>query len=177
MVIEERAGKDGGEEALASAEDEDAAARALRVEVTRLFVGERGPTCPPYEGVWRALDEGVTPLLFVNSHSMAVERFCKACGLGQPEGTNIPLDHAVSECELLQYLAMLEAGMVEPVGGVLPSDLPGGAPAAAYGEFYESHAIVWLPRFAERLFDETRHPAYRAIALLMAALTKGLSAK
>lgn len=29
------------------------------------------------------------------------------------------LDHVVSECELLQYLAMLEAGMVEPIGGGL----------------------------------------------------------
>ena len=65
--------------------------------------------CSPYEGVWRAKAEGVQPLLFVNPHSMAVERFCKACGLGRPEGTNEPLDAVWTELELLEYLALRAA--------------------------------------------------------------------
>ena len=71
--------------------DPDDIQKELRPEATRLFVGAPEAACSPYEGVWRAKAEGVQPLLFVNPHSMAVERFCKSCGLGRPEGTNEPL--------------------------------------------------------------------------------------
>ena len=40
---------------------------------------------------------------------VAVERFCKACGLGRPEGTNEPLDAVWTELELLEYLALRAA--------------------------------------------------------------------
>ena len=142
----------------------------IRVEATRLFIGEQEPACSPFEGVWRAIDEGVNPLLFVNPHSLRVERFCKDCGLEHPEGTNVPLDHVVSECELLQYLAMIESGMAEPFGGILRGDLPGGSPASAYTEFLQGHAFVWFPRFAAELLDGTCHPFYRAVALFMMAV-------
>ena len=72
-------------------------------------MGAPEAACSPYEGVWRAKAEGVQPLLFVNPHSMAVERFCKACGLGRPEGTNEPLDAVWTELELLEYLALRAA--------------------------------------------------------------------
>ena len=79
---------------------------ALRQEATRLFVGPGEAVVSPYEAVWRAKAEGVQPLLFVNPHAMAVERYCKACGLGSPEGKNDPLDHIATECELLEYLCL-----------------------------------------------------------------------
>ncbi|MEI3231974.1 MAG: molecular chaperone TorD family protein [Gordonibacter pamelaeae] len=63
-------------------------------------MGAPEPAVSPYEGVWRAADDGVQALLFVNPHSMEVERFMRACGLGRPEGTNEPLDHVATECEL-----------------------------------------------------------------------------
>ena len=83
--------------------------KSLRTEATRLFVGAPEAAASPYEGVWRAHAEGVQPLLFVNPHSMAVERFCKACGLGRPEGTNEPLDAVWTELELMEYLALRAA--------------------------------------------------------------------
>ena len=89
--------------------DPDDIQKELRPEATRLFVGAPEAACSPYEGVWRAKAEGVQPLLFVNPHSMAVERFCKACGLGRPEGTNEPLDAVWTELELLEYLALRAA--------------------------------------------------------------------
>ncbi|RDB62764.1 molecular chaperone TorD [Gordonibacter sp. 28C] len=142
---------------------------ALRAEATRLFVGAPDAACSPYEGVWRAADDGVQALLFVNPHSMEVERFMRSCGLGRPEGTNEPLDHAATECELLQHLAMLEAGLAEPPGGLDPGALPGGSPAAAYASFLDDHARAWMPRFAERLAAESREPFYRAAAQLLGA--------
>ena len=98
----------GAAEAAALADPADIQ-QELRPEATRLFVGAPQAVCSPYEGVWRAQAEGVQPLLFVNPHSMAVERFCKACGLGRPEGTNEPLDAVWTELELLEYLALRAA--------------------------------------------------------------------
>lgn len=147
-----------------------ASAEGLRPEATRLFVGAPEPACSPYEGVWRAADDGVQALLFVNPHSMEVERFMRGCGLGRPEGTNEPLDHVATECELMEHLALRAAGAEPPGGAPAGADLPGGSPEAAYGAFLEGHARTWMPRFAERVAAETRAPFYRDAATLLGAL-------
>ena len=143
---------------------------ALRPEATRLFVGAPEPAVSPYEGVWRAADDGVQALLFVNPHSMEVERFMRSCGLGRPEGTNEPLDHVATECELLERLALRAAGAPASEGAPDGAGLPGGSPAAAYGRFLSGHAQAWMPAFAERLAAEARHPFYRAAAAYLGAL-------
>ncbi len=143
----------------------------LRAEATRLFVGAPEPICSPYEGVWRATDEGVQALLFVNPHSMAVERFCSSCGLGRPKGTNEPLDHIATEAELLQYLASLQAGIITPVTTTPRlSDLPGGSAQAAYGIFLDEHARKWIARFAAKTVEASRLPFYRAAGIYLAAI-------
>ena len=115
-------------------------------------------------------DEGVQALQFVNPHSMDVERFCKSCGLGRPEGTNEPLDNAATELELLQYLASLEAGIAAPVpAGPAPEGLPGGSGAAAFGLFMAEHPLTWMDRFASDLADGARQPFYRATGALLGA--------
>lgn len=153
-------GRSGPEDAL----------HALRPEATRLFVGAPEPAVSPYEGVWRAADDGVQALLFVNPHSMEVERFMRACGLGRPEGTNEPLDHVATECELMEHLALRAAGAEPPEGAPAGADLPGGSPEAAYGAFLEGHARAWMPRFAERVAAESRVPFYRDAAAFLGAL-------
>ena len=153
-------GRSGPEDAL----------HALRPEATRLFVGAPEPAVSPYEGVWRAADDGVQALLFVNPHSMEVERFMRSCGLGRPEGTNEPLDHVATECELLEHLALRAAGAEPPEGAPAGSGLPGGSPAAAYGVFLEEHARAWMPRFAEAVAGESRAAFYRDAAAFLGAL-------
>ena len=157
----------------AAGEDVDAAVHlhALRAEATRLFVGAPEPAVSPYEGVWRAKDDGVQALLFVNPHSMEVERFIRSCGLGRPEGTNEPLDHVATECELLEHLALRAAGAKPPEGAPADADLPGGSPAAAYEAFLEEHARTWMPRFAEAVAAENREPFYHAAAQLLGVVT------
>lgn len=139
----------------------DALFHTLRAEATRLFVGPGEPACSPYEGVWRAKADGVKPLLFVNPHSMEVERFVKACGFTHPEGSNDPLDHIATECELLEALA-LRAAQDGPGAG--DAGLPGGSPAAAYAEFLDEHFGVWAADFCNACEEETREPFYRAAA-------------
>ena len=148
----------------------EASADGLRAEATRLFVGAPEPVVSPYEGVWRAADDGVQALLFVNPHSMAVERFVKSCGLGRPEGTNEPLDHVSAECELLEHLALRAAGAAAPEGAPAEADLPGGSPGAAYDAFLSEHARAWMPAFAARAASGSRHPFYRAAAAYLGAL-------
>ena len=161
------AARAAGAEAAAGA---DALLRALRPEATRLFVGAPEPVCSPYEGVWAAEADGVQPLLFVNPRSMEVERFMRSCGLGRPEGTNEPLDHVATECELLERLALRAAGAPASEGAPDGAGLPGGSPAAAYEAFLSGYAQAWMPAFAERLAAEARHPFYRAAAAYLGAL-------
>lgn len=146
--------------------------KALRIEATRLFVGSPQPSVSPYEGVRRAQEEGVQALLFVNPHSMAVERFMKSCGLTRPEGTNEPLDHIATECELLEHLALRTLGFVVDDESPFPadSDLPGGSPQAAYETFLAEHVRAWAPGFAVAVAAETRLPFYRDAAELLNAL-------
>ena len=160
----------GREEEGPGCSSSDALLGALRPEATRLFVGAPAPAVSPYEGVWRAADDGVQALLFVNPHSMEVERFMRACGLGRPEGTNEPLDHVATECELMEHLALRAAGAVPPEGAPAGADLPGGSPEAAYDAFLEGPARAWMPRFAERVAAKSRVPFYRDAAALLGAL-------
>lgn len=136
----------------------------LRIEATRLFVGAPDPVVPPYEGVWRAQEDGVQPLLFVNPHSMAVERFMKSCGVGQAEGKNEPLDHVATELEFLEYLAGLEAGIIEPSPQVDASE---NGWAEVYERFLEEHPQAWMPQFADAVIAQTREPFYKAAASLL----------
>lgn len=176
-----------------SDEELDAFMHKLRAEATRLMIGAPKPAVSPFEGVQRAEAEGVQPLLFVNPHSMAVERFVKSCGLGRPEGTNEPLDHVATECEFLQHLALradedallaeaLETGDEEQAAAIaqlreadtpeLPesANLPGGSAEAAYGQFEREHAFVWMPGFAEALKEESRMPFFKDVAAFLGAL-------
>lgn len=147
---------------------EQASLQELRVEATRLFVGTPAPVCSPYEGFWRAGDDGVQPLMFVNPHSMEVQRFCKACGLGRSKGANEPLDHLATEFELLQYLASVEGGMAASCPGRMVSEsLPGGSAQAAYDAFLSDHVRAFAPRMAALMKVESRSAFYRATACLI----------
>lgn len=159
---------DFGETVAAGANDAQECFRSLRAEATRLFVATPEMVVAPYEGVWRAFDDGVQPLVFVNPHSMEVERFCASCGLGRPNGTNEPLDHISTEFEVLQFLSMVAAGMScfdEGVPAV--ESLPGGSAEKAYETFLLEHVRTWFGWFATALSREASHPFYLAVAALL----------
>jgi TorA maturation chaperone TorD len=154
-------------EELVSYQDHDADElfHKLRCEHTYLYVGAPEPAVSPYAGVWFAKEQGVEPLLFVNKESMAVERFYRACGVGQPEGTNEPLDHIGSELEFLQYLSLLRAeAAIPPEGVIVPKD--------AYEDFYREHFIGFAHKLAAATMASSRIPFYRAVARVLAALPK-----
>lgn len=146
----------------------DAVLHALRQEATRLFVGPPMPAVSPYESVWVALRARTAPLLFVSPSAIAVERFCAACGLGRPRGTNEPLDHVSSELELLQFLASVESGAVQDGAcGVAKPDFPGGSPADAFERFFGEHLAKWACDFADEVERVSSCVFYRAAARLL----------
>ena len=136
--------------------------RALRREHTRLFIGVDGALVSPYTGVHYAQMVGVQPALFVNREAMGVERFARACGLGRPEGTNEPLDHIATELELLEYLCLDRAGLVNPGGGVVPD--------GAYEKFWEERFSPYAKRIASQIAEHTDEPLFRVASTLILAL-------
>lgn len=147
---------------------------ALSVEATKLFIGTVNPEVTPYEGIWYANEKDIQALLYVNPKAMAVERFMKACGLGRPEGTNEPLDHVATECELMEFLA-LRAFAPEALGDedvIAEEKMPGGSAQAAYTEFFNEHVVTWVPTFCEAVKEKARIAFYRDAAEYLAALVK-----
>jgi TorA maturation chaperone TorD len=145
--------------------DADEVFHELRREYTRLFVGAPKPVVSPFAGVWYAEEIGVEPLLFVNKESMAVERFMRSCGVGQPEGSNEPLDHIGSELEFLQYLCLLRAGAAQPLKGI-------ELPENAYEDFYHKHFIGFSHKVAAATIEQSRASLFVAVAKIVAALPK-----
>lgn len=158
------------------APDEESFRRELQAEATRLFVGPPNPIASPYEGAWRAGDDNVPALLYVNPHSQEVEDFTRKCGLRRPLGSNEPLDLIDTELELLQYLSSIEAGLVKlPESGPLPEAFPGGSPARAFAMFLDNHALAWMPRFAGRIASASRLPYYSHVAWLLENCLKSMA--
>lgn len=146
---------------------------SLRAEATRLFIGAPRPVLSPYEGPFRAGAKGLDPVMFVNRHSLEVEAFCRACGYGQPAGTNEPLDHVATELELLQNLAVAafyaDNEMASERDGDPGRAFPGGSAASAYRMFREEHASMWFSDFADGVLENTRCSFYRATARCLKA--------
>lgn len=144
----------------------------LRPEATRLFFAPYAAVSP-YESVWEASEEGTQALLFASPTSIAVEHFCKTCGLVRPEKTNEPLDSVWTELELLEYLAFCASS---EVASTLPDEIdtdsrksfPKGSPAAAYEQFMREHAAVWMPKFAKAVQEKSQVGFYKAAAELLA---------
>lgn len=151
------------------APDPDALLHVLRTEATRLFAGLPTPVVTPYEGVWRAKEEGASPLLFISRHSVEVERFMRACGIERSESWKMPIDHVAAELELMELLAASAAGMGQAREAFEDTALPGGSAAAAYALFAQEHVGVWMPGFARELREKTALPFYRAAGQLLAS--------
>jgi TorA maturation chaperone TorD len=136
---------------------------ALRREQTRLFIGTKDPIIFPFAGAWDMLKNGQKPLLFVGKESMTIERFMRSCGIGQPEGTNEPLDHIGSVLEFLQHLCLVKAGVVIPAEGIV-------IPDTAYDEFYEKHFSVFSKEFAAKTIELSKENFLVVAAQALTAL-------
>lgn len=132
----------------------------LRKEHTRLFVGQGSYLVSPYAGIWDAEQNGRPALLMVNPESMAIERFMRRCGVGQPEGTNEPLDHIASLLEFLYYLCLVKAGAVQPPAHASIQEHD-------YELFFDAHVAGFARAFGQRVVDETSEPFLASAARVL----------
>ncbi|QSG10987.1 putative component of anaerobic dehydrogenase [Halapricum desulfuricans] len=116
----------------------------LRTEHTRLFVGPKGPPCPPYESVYRDGDgEGSSNVL--GPSTGAVVEWYRAYDLGlDPDWPDLP-DHVATELEFAAHLLATEGG-------------------ATLEQFLEAHPRQWFDRFLGAVRAETREPFYAELA-------------
>ncbi len=157
----------GGAVGCSSPED---ALHALRPEATRLFVGAPAPAVSPYEGVWRAADDGVQALLFVNPHSMEVERFMRSCGLGRPEGTNEPLDHVATNASSWSTWPCAPPARSRPRERRPAPASPAARPRRPTGPSSRGTPAPGCPASPSAVAAKSRVPFYRDAAALLGAL-------
>jgi len=119
----------------------------LQGEHTRLFInGFPRVSCPPYESAYR---EGE----LAGRSAETVDGAYRQWGL-VAEAEEV--DHAGAELEFLAFLMSLDAPEA----------------VAAADDFLASHALVWLPRFAEDVARESSLGFYQATGRLLAALLR-----
>lgn len=142
--------------------DAEEAWHEVRLEHTKLFIGSPTALVSPYAGIYYAESKKVTPVLYVNTESMTVERFMKRCGIDRQEGTNEPMDHIGAECEFLNYLCLDRAGCVNAGGGVVPE--------GAYEEFYSERFVRFAKQVAELMPAHTEDTLLLAMSAILLAL-------
>lgn len=116
----------------------------LRLEHTRLFVGPKGPPCPPYESVYRDGDDGA-PGNVLGPSTGAVVKWYQTFELGvDPDWPDLP-DHVATELEFAAHLgAKGEDDHLE--------------------QFLDEHPRQWLGTFLAGVRTESREPFYSALA-------------
>lgn len=147
--------------ALASYEgrEPEAILHELRIEATRLFIGD-GPLVENTEGTWLQAHAGVKkPIRMINSHTVAVTEFMKSCGVVRQPKYNDCIDYVENECDFAGYVASEPAALAE-----IGSDA-----AAKLDEFIASHMQLWIPGFCDEVMAQSDCPYYQGICTLMKA--------
>ena len=99
----------------------------------------------------------------VGAESMAIERFMRRCGVGQPEGTNEPLDHVASLLEFLYYLCLVKADAVRPPAHADVRD-------DDYRAFFDAHFAKFAVPFADEVMRRTTESFFASSAWMLREL-------
>ncbi|MGI1659721.1 MAG: TorD/DmsD family molecular chaperone [Desulfitobacterium sp.] len=134
----------------------------LKAEYTRLFLGPMSPACPPYESYFdkNRPQEFQGTLMGPSSEAMEI-------ALAE-EGLELTLeyaelsDHVAIELEFMYYLLSRAYSGEKDFGDYLKKA----------NAFLVRHLSTWLPEFGAKVFQESHHPFYRGIGLLLEATVK-----
>lgn len=142
--------------------DAERTLHALRIDETRLFVGEN-PLVENSEGTWLQREHGVkTPIRMINRHTQEVADFMRACGVARRDKYNDCIDYIENELDFCGYLASD------------PQELRnrGIDPLEKLDEFAESHLQKWVPGFCMQVAEEAGEPYYPAVCAALEAFVK-----
>lgn len=136
---------------------EESVLEEMAVEFTRLFLGP-GKHISPHESVHRPSEEGGTGQLW-GEPTVKVKKFIEAAGLEySSEYSGMP-DHISVELEFMQHLTLREAQACEEDGREGSKFYQNIEKA-----FIEEHLIRWVPKFCEKVMEETEMLFYKGIA-------------
>jgi len=137
---------------------ESAAAEALALEFTRLFIGP-GHHISAHESIFAEMD-GDTSSLW-GKKTVEVKNFIETAGLDyEPEFTGIP-DHISVELEFMQKLTASEAEKWNQ------QDRKNAEYCATVQRmFLDQHLLCWLPQFCDAVMEQAELPFYRSMAEL-----------
>ena len=135
---------EGGELDAVVPDVDEADLSTLRTEHTRLFVGPKGPPCPPYESVYRD-GEGDNPGNVLGPSAGSVVEWYHEYDLGlDPDWPDLP-DHVATELEFAAHLLATEGD-------------------TTLEQFLEEHPRQWFDTFLGTVRAETREPFYAELA-------------
>ena len=139
--------------------DPESLLHELRVEETRLFIGD-GPLVENTEGTWLQARAGIAkPIRMINNHTASVTEFMKSCGVVRQPKYNDCIDYVENECDFAGYLASEPEALAE-----LGLDA-----ADKLDEFASEHMKRWLPGFCDDVRSATDVAYYRGICTLLKA--------
>lgn len=142
-----------------TSENLEAALLDLEVEYNRLFIGPMPPVCPPYESVFdmdRPADDKGT-MMGPTSEAMASAL--------RSEGLELTLDYA----ELPDHMAIEVEFMYYLLSRADAGEKDSGIYLERANTFLIEHLSLWLPKFGAKVSQESRHPFYQSIGLLLEA--------
>ena len=135
--------------------------KELLVEYTRLFIGPFKLLAPPYSCIYF----GVKDLM--SDETLWVINFYEKVGLAFDNSLKDSPDHIAIETEFLYYLVY--NGIKEFEEGKLDNAFKFWD---GHSEFFSSHYKVWVPKFAEKIIDNSNNDFYKSLA---ASLTNFVS--
>lgn len=131
----------------------------LKVEYNRLFVGPMPPFCPPYESFY---DENLPKEGFGNLMGSTSEAMANAL---RDEGLELTLDYA----ELPDHMAIELEFMYYLLSKANAGEQDEELYLQKANAFLREHLSQWLPKFGAMVSQESHHPFYRGIGLLLEA--------
>jgi TorA maturation chaperone TorD len=142
--------------------DADEVMHELRIEQTRLFIGENPPV-ENSEGTWLQRHNGVAkPIRMINNHTVAVTEFMKSCGVVRQLKYNDCIDYVENECDFCGHLATVPDELKER----------GIDPLEKLDEFMDQHMSRWIPGFCDEVISLTKTDYYRGVCTLLRAFVK-----
>lgn len=149
-------------EALSDSAELDEYFHRLRIEYTRLFVGESA-VVERSEGMFLQRLHGVAnPVRMINNHTYAVQEFMKRMGVARKPGYNDSIDDIENEFAFCAYLCTFgDTSSEEECTLVLE-------------QFLEEHFLTWVPNFSEQLSLQSEVHYYQFIGSLLGEFCREL---
>jgi TorA maturation chaperone TorD len=129
----------------------------LALEYARLFIGPKNPPAVPYASFYLSESRSL-----MTEETIDVRKRYLEAGMAVKELYSIPDDHIGIEWEFIYYLTqriieLFEQGQREEASRLFE----------IRSDFFSKHMTLWLPFFADKVFESTQEDFYKGAALIL----------